>query len=748
MFDPDSIAQKRGRKSLLDYSRTGYSASDSSRPDFAESDEAESHRYYDEAPFPSDQDGGYYDNEQSPHGENDWPDRSTGGQSGVRQRLQGMIESLTRDEQPDQAGFHKHRAPATDAPEDQVADMDASQPSQRQNSNPPHSQVPHSQVPHSMAPHSETPASQERDSQNAGSHRAGDQKNRNDRPPRDGSLIDPVVLIVTAWRYRYFVIFASILGAVLGVMIALATPHKYESVSQFVLDPRELRLTDTDFLPQSYSAESILALVDSQVQIVDSSPVLQAVVTNLDLADDPEFNGTAAGGVFGAVEMLRSLIGGKSKTASDYNNLAVQSLSRQVQVYRGEKTFIVYVAVKTEDAEKSARIANEIVDVYIVKQQESQSALFERTAVSFGTQLDALRKDVEAAERRVEEYKAKFDLVDAGGNLISDEQIITLNQQLAQLRAQKVEIQVKADSARQVDINALLTGTSPEILGSTTIGELRAEYASAKRISDSLATSLGPRHPQRIAAEQALDTARAEINNELRRIVESTQTELRRVIRSEQQVATDLAVLKSKHATTSGDLVQLRELEREANATSAIYVSFLKRARETREQQSLNTSNIRVISAATPALKSSGPSRKFIAIGGLLAGLFGGLAIAILAGIYKSLASGFKRASRDRFDEPYRNTGAPPPQEEELVLDPADYADEEPADDRWQRRDLPNTSARPWQDEAPQPSHMADFAPENEEEQIRADIREMRETVERLQQARRSSREPGRFVSS
>lgn len=725
MFDSKNIIDDGKRRSLLDYSLTGYPAADSAR-----ADESASHRYRDNSPLLSDNTGGYYGNEQDANDDSDWSDRSVAGQSGVRERLQGMIKTLRGDgEEPTaRTRFHKQGERATGVLRDQVANMDESQPSQRQNSSSSNAQPSHLQY--------------------AGSQNTGALKNQNDARPRDGSLIDPVVLILTAWRYRYFVVFASILGAVLGVIIALAIPHKYESVSQFVLDPRELRLTDTDFLPQSYSAESILALVDSQVQIVDSSPVLQAVVSNLDLADDPEFNGTSAGSIFGAIGMLRSLIGGKSQTASDYNNLAVQSLARVVDVYRGKKTFIVYVAVKTEDAEKSARIANEIVDVYIVKQQESQSALFERTAVSFATQLEALRKDVEAAERRVEEYKAKFDLVDAGGNLISDEQIITLNQQLAQLRAQKVEIQVKAESARQVDINALLTGTSPEILGSTTIGELRAEYASAKRTSDALATSLGPRHPQRIAAEQALDTARAEINNELRRIVESTQTELRRVIRSEQQVATDLAVLKSKHATTSGDLVQLRELEREANATSAIYVSFLKRARETREQQSLNTSNIRVISAATPALKPSGPSRKFIAIGGLLAGLFGGLAIAILAGIYKSLASGFNRASRDRFDEPYRNSGAAPSQEEEVVPDPADYADEEPTDDRWQQRDEPNPNAPPWQDEITQPSQMADFAPENEEEQIRADIREMRETVERLQQARRSPRQPGRFVSS
>ena len=585
------------------------------------------------------------------------------------------------------------------------------------------------------------------------------------RKPSNGALIDPVMMIATAWRYRLFVVFTSILGAAFGVMIALSTPHKYESVSQFVLDPRELRLTDTDFLPQSYSADAILALVDSQVQIVDSSPVLRAVVNDLKLDEDPEFNGTGSsagigfGGVMDFIRGLFSSAGGNGESNREF--MALQALSRAVSVFRGDNTFIVYVDVRTEDPAKSALIANRVVNVYIANQRETQSALFERTTAALNRQLDELRKEVEAAERRVEQYKADNDLVDAGGALISDEQIIRLNQQLALLRSQKAEIQVKAESAAGLDVDSLLSGTSPEILQSSTISELRAEYASAKRISDTLTTSLGPRHPQRIAAEQSLSTVRSEISNELRRIVEASQTELRRIIQSEQQLASDLAILKSKQVATSGDLVRLRELEREANATSQIYESFLKRARETREQQNLNTSNIRVISDATPALQPIGPSRKIIAAGGMFAGFFIGLAITLLLGAYRSVTSGFSRAPATQPD-----SAAVLPQQ--VVA--ADVGEEDTATNiQW----LPQTTREPQLapllpandddleseadigDEAGfQKAEEADAASawhdgndpagvdeydefDAEAESIREDIRQMREVIERLQEARR-----------
>ncbi|MCP4316302.1 MAG: GumC family protein [Hyphomicrobiales bacterium] len=582
------------------------------------------------------------------------------------------------------------------------------------------------------------------------------------RNTTSGALIDPVVMISTAWRYRLFVVFTSILGAALGVMMALSTPHKYESVSQFVLDPRELRLTDTDFLPQSYSADAILALVDSQVQIVDSSPVLQAVVADLKLDEDPEFNGTVGGGIgIGTVTgFIRGLFSSQGGGESNRTFMAVQSLARAVNVFRGDKTFIVYVDVATEDPAKSALIANRIVNVYIANQRKSQSALFERTTAALTRQLDELRHDVEIAERRVEQYKADNDLVNAGGSLISDEQIIRLNQQLAQLRAQKAEIQVKAESASKLDIDSLLSGTSPEILQSSTVSELRGAYASAKRVSDARSTSLGPRHPQRIAAEQALKTARSEISNELRRIVEASQTELRRIIQSEQKLAADLAILKSKQVATSGDLVRLRELERDANATSEIYESFLKRARETREQQNLNTSNIRIISEATPALRPIGPSRKIIAIAGMFAGFFIGLAVALLLGAYRSISTSFSNAVNSRpgpvemtapeFDDLSKanDEGASVKAwlqgdnvvSEIIPLEPANddgLADEIPVLDdtaRYPHADLEEELG--WVDDAA-PETAPEYQDFDEEaESIRTDIRQMREAVARLKQAR------------
>ena len=103
--------------------------------------------------------------------------------------------------------------------------------------------------------------------------------------------------------------------------------------------------------------------------------------------------------------------------------------------------------------------------------------------------------------------------------------------------------------------------------------------------------------------------------------------------------ASEAAVRKSldraKVETAGNDRanVGLRELERELDARRAVYETFLKRARETSEQERLNNSNLRVISAATPArLRSWPPSPKVILPVALVLGLGLGAGLALLRG--------------------------------------------------------------------------------------------------------------------
>lgn len=464
-------------------------------------------------------------------------------------------------------------------------------------------------------------------------------------------------------RFRYLIGLTTIVGAVVGVLMALATPQKFYAESRLFLDPREIRLTEDDVRNQQLSTEAMLAIIDSQLQILSSTSVLQKVIDDLGLERDPEFNGSrSSAGIGAGINLIRELISGKDP-ASDSNQRVLEELRDSLAVSRDSKTFVIIVGVDTRDPEKSALIANKVVDTYLDSEGEAQSGLLERTSESIDTRINSLREDLDEAERAVERFKAENGIVGVAGQYIDDKEILAVSDQLANARAVKVGIRIKAQNLAKANPEDVLSGAFPEEYLSSNLVNLRKQYTQTKSTADALATQLGPRHPRYVTAKSSLDTTRSEIIAELRRIVASSQLELQRAVETEQELASQMAVAKSRAMDQSVEFVTLRELERKATATREIYEAFLKRSRETSERSNLSTRNIRVISPAEPPLEPTGLSRKLIAVGGIVMGFLAGLGLALLFGAVESIRShggpGMRRHGGNPPFDPY--PGAPDP---------------------------------------------------------------------------------------
>lgn len=462
--------------------------------------------------------------------------------------------------------------------------------------------------------------------------------------PGDRPLVDIKTVLRSVWQLRKIIIATTALGAVGGILLALSTPSVYVSESKLYIDPREVRLTDSDLSKQSLATEGILALVDSQLEVLRSRTVMEKVATGLDLEKDPEFAGKAGG---------------------DASARMLKKLSEAIQVWRDPKTFIVTVEAQTRNPEKSALITNRLVETFLGEETAAQSGFFQKTTVALDVRIKELKAELDAAEKAVEDYKASYDIVGAGGELIADKQLLSLSDQVAAARNRIAEAKAKAEASGKVQLNDVLTGAYPEEISSLALSELRKQFAATRAQLSALDASLGPRHPQRIATQQALEASRSEIGNELRRIAAAAGTELDRAQRTEQDLLQQLAVQKARQIDSSAEFVELRELQRKAAATRAIYESFLKRAGETREEEKLTAKNIRVISKAEPALQAKGPSRKIIVIAATMAGFFAGFGLGVLLGIYRSMRGLFAgpgaEPRRDQDPEPPEPEGDPEP---------------------------------------------------------------------------------------
>ncbi|MCX7325650.1 MAG: exopolysaccharide transport family protein [Hyphomicrobiales bacterium] len=453
--------------------------------------------------------------------------------------------------------------------------------------------------------------------------RAGSDPERRSPGPVAGN---PLGLLLGFARRRWWLIALSgLLGLLLGAALGFLTPNRYSATSQLLIDPRDLRVLQNEISPQNTSNDTAVTYLESQVRVIGSDGVRRKVIERAGLAGDPDFGGPGS--------RLGALLGLPVQGARDQRDpvlLALAAMDKLVHVRRSERTFVIDITAVTGDGDKSARIANAMAEVYLEDQAAVRSDAAQRASNSLGARLNELRERVRQAEDKVERYRAANNLVGTSGKLVSEETLAVSNTQLAQARARTTDAQAKFDQVRAVRPSSIEAGATPEALQSAAIATLRGVLASAlTREADALVL-YGAQHPLLVSAQAQVRDARRQIAEELARTVQAARAELDRARASETSIASQVERLKRETLTTGAAAVQLRELEREADAHRQVYQAFLLRARETSEQTSVDSTNARVITSATAPLEKTGPNRKLFALAGLILGLGLGVALAIL----------------------------------------------------------------------------------------------------------------------
>ena len=253
--------------------------------------------------------------------------------------------------------------------------------------------------------------------------------------------------------------------------------------------------------------------------------------------------------------------------------------------------------------------------------RNSQASAARRATNDLSGRLKELRERLRSAETALATYKAQNNFVGTQDALISDQQLSASNQRLSAARAATMDAQARLDQIEASRRTAADAGANSEALQSPTIANLRAQYADARKKYAEQAGELGPRHPALRQTEKQVEDLKRTINEEIDRFAQSAKNDLTRARDFEASLSRALEAQKRQSVQLSQAAVRLRELEREADASRDVYQSFLKRSRETEEQETLNTSAARVIGEATvPQRRSFPPAMSLFAMIGFIFG--------------------------------------------------------------------------------------------------------------------------------
>ncbi|MEM7688749.1 MAG: polysaccharide biosynthesis tyrosine autokinase [Pseudomonadota bacterium] len=249
-------------------------------------------------------------------------------------------------------------------------------------------------------------------------------------------------------------------------------------------------------------------------------------------------------------------------------------------VGRAGTSKVLSIVGVSSDPVFAAAAANLRGEAYLQSQVNAKTSQSDSTQAIIAQRIEELEQNSIDALTALDNYKASRGLITANGGSNADQEVSTLNQQLAQARASLAEQQGRLNAARAQLAQGGGGANVSAALGSGVVSSLRSQEANVSARLAVLAQKYGELHPTRVQAQKELDEIQLRIQQEINRVISNLQAE----VDVAQSRVNSLAASRQRALGTltanSRAQAGLRELQQKATAASQIYQSFLARSQE------------------------------------------------------------------------------------------------------------------------------------------------------------------------
>jgi len=346
----------------------------------------------------------------------------------------------------------------------------------------------------------------------------------------------------------------------------------------------------------------------TQVDIINSDRVAQAVVTNLHMESSPAIQAQWQQATLGKGQLRDWL---------------AAALQRGLDVRPSRESNVININYTGNDPEFAAAVANAFAQAYMDVNLDLRVAPARQFAAFFEEQTKAARNKLEAAQQALSDYQQKNGITSADERM--DFETAKLNEtstQLTGVQALTTDSQSKRQSNK--------ADTIAEVMQSPLINSLKADIArlEAKLIESS--GNLGKNHPQTQRTESELATLKAQLDAETKKIAASIDTTYQVGKQREAQLQGALAAQKARVLLLNKQRDELNVLRRDIESAQRAFELVSQRASQTSIESQTNQTNIAVLNPASPPPDPSKPKVVLNVLVSIFLGGFLGAALALI----------------------------------------------------------------------------------------------------------------------
>jgi capsular exopolysaccharide synthesis family protein len=444
-------------------------------------------------------------------------------------------------------------------------------------------------------------------------------------PPEPESEFNLSEYLAMVRRHWKLVAAATLVCLACGAIHYTITPKAFMATAIIQIERRSLAPTLTSQAPwlESYfDAE----YYPTQYKLLESRGLAERVVRRLDLAADPAFNSAHAGGRDGA------------RLASADDDLAVlgglaERLRSGLSVEPVRNTQLVEISYRAPSPLFAARAANGFADSFIDMGIEYRFTSAGKTSSFLGSQIDALKKEIDEKEAKLQAFSRRTDIVtmDPGSN-VTLQRLQALNGSYIDAKNTRID--------REAKYKGLLS-SPPEIIADTlqpgVVGSMRTDQSKLERDYDAKLKTYKPDWPAMVAMKAEIDKGKQHLAAVVAEMVDtarkSAYAEYETALRQEQQIEAEMNKMKSQAMDQNSQAVEYNNLVVEIKTRRELLDELLRKHSENEVQarlQDTRDSNVHVVDRALVPGGSFYPSLRKDVSYGMLFGLLLGVGTALL----------------------------------------------------------------------------------------------------------------------
>jgi len=438
-----------------------------------------------------------------------------------------------------------------------------------------------------------------------------------------------------------------------GLLVALVaytaskvclTP-KFTAGAMIAIDLRSFVIPELQGALSTESTES-MNLVRSERQLLISRALVQSVVEELDLTADPEFNASLRGPTLRqkiiaalhnklppsfAATLVNYGILPRTQSWPESPNVimsnVVGAVTHEIGIASDDLSLIINVTFSAERPDLPPKVVNSLVALYMAGKADQRLLANREASGELGKRAEEAHNEIDRLERKMRSIREKHNFVKIGAGSVEQQQLQDISTALVQANSVRAQAEANYESAAILVRGGGAGLDHSNALSSSIVGTLRDREVTAERHLAQLRTTLGPGHPQLVAAEAEFNSARAAVISEAKRAMAGLGAQAAAARQHETELREQLAQAQTAASSLSRAQSEIDQLQKDADTQRKLYLAFGQGAGQADSAAGgPEQSGARVVSLAVAPISPSSPRPRLAAELGLLSGFaFGGL---------------------------------------------------------------------------------------------------------------------------